>query len=134
MTRKEFISTLGLGAAFVLTTSCLSSCTKDNTSLVDFTLDLSDLSNTLLATNGNYVIKNGVVVARTINGDLVAATVTCSHEGQKQVTYDKDANNFHCSAHGARFDLQGGGLNSAGNKGLTIYNTSVNGNILRVYS
>ncbi len=133
MTRKEFLNTLGLGAAFVLTTNCLSSCAKD-TNPVDFTLDLSDPSNAVLATNGNYVVRNGAVVARTISGDLVAATVTCSHEGEKQVQYDKSKNNFLCTAHDARFDLQGNGLNGNGNKGLTIYQTSVSGNILRVFS
>ncbi len=134
MTRKEFLGTLGIGAAFILTTNCLSSCTKDNTVPVDFTLDLSDPTNASLATNGNYVVRNGAVVARTINGDLVAATVTCSHEGQKQVQYDKSANNFYCTAHGARFDLNGGAMNNNGSRGLTIYKTSVSGTMLRVYS
>lgn len=134
MTRKEFLNTLGLGAAFILTTNCLSSCSKENNGPIDFTMDLSDPSNASLATNGNYVVRNGAVVARTINGDLVAATVTCSHEGEKQVQYDKSNNNFHCTAHDARFDLQGSGLNGNGSKGLTIYQTSVSGNILRVFS
>lgn len=134
MTRKEFLGILGIGAAFLLTTNCLSSCTKDTTTPVDFDLDLSDPANASLATNGNYLVRNGVVVARSIHGDLVAATVTCSHQGQKQVQYDKTADNFHCTAHGARFDLSGSGLNSEGNRGLTVYKTSLTGTIVRVYS
>jgi nitrite reductase/ring-hydroxylating ferredoxin subunit len=134
MTRQEFLSTLGLGAAFVLTTNCLSSCAKDNSTSVDFTIDLSDANYASLKTNGNYLVINGTVVAKTTTGEYVAATVTCSHEGQKQVKYDKSSNNYYCTAHGARFDLQGGGLNNNGSGGLTVYKTTLTGTSLRVYS
>jgi hypothetical protein len=135
MTRQEFLSTLGLGAAFVLTTNCLSSCAKDSsTGPVDFTIDLSDVKYASLKTNGNYLVIDGTVVAKTTTGAYVAATVTCSHQGQKQVTYDKSSNNYYCTAHGARFDLQGGGLNNTGSGGLTVYKTTLTGTSLRVYS
>jgi len=137
MTRKEFIGTLGLGAAFALTATCLNSCTKDSTtpaSGVDFTIDLSDPTNVGLGTNGGYVVRNSVVIARTTAGALVAATVICSHEGQRQVIYDKSANGYYCNAHGARFDLNGKGLNGNGSGGLTIYKTTLTGNSLRIYS
>jgi cytochrome b6-f complex iron-sulfur subunit len=138
MTRKEFIGTLGLGAAFALTATCLNSCTKDSNTTtasgVDFTIDLSDPTNGGLGTNGGYVVRNSVVIARTTAGALVAATVICTHEGQRQVIYDKSANGFYCNAHGARFDLNGKGLNSNGSGGLTIYKTTLTGNSLRVYS
>lgn len=137
MTRKEFIGTLGLGAAFALTATCLNSCSTSNNgtpSSVDFTIDLSDPTNAGLATNGGYVVRNSVVIARTTAGALVAATVICSHEGQRQVIYDKSANGYYCTAHGARFDLNGKGLNGNGSGGLTIYKTTLTGNSLRVYS
>jgi cytochrome b6-f complex iron-sulfur subunit len=136
MTRKEFLNSLGLGAAFVLTTNCLNSCSKDNTTTatVDFTIDLADATNATLAINGSYVVRNNAVIARTNDGNLVAATLMCSHEGQKKVTYNKDTNEYLCTAHDARFDLQGAGLNSKGNKGLTIFQTSLTGTILRVFS
>jgi Rieske Fe-S protein len=135
MTRQEFLSTLGLGAAFVLTTNCLSSCAKESGGgPVDFTIDLADANYATLKTNGNYLVINGTVVAKTTAGEYVAATVTCSHQGQKQVTYDKANNNYYCTAHGARFDLQGDGLNNTGSGGLTVYKTSLTGNSLRVYS
>jgi cytochrome b6-f complex iron-sulfur subunit len=136
MTRKEFLNSLGLGAAFVLTTNCLNSCTKDSNTAdsVDFTIDLSDASNASLATNGSYVVRNNTVIARTNDGNLVAATLICSHEGEKKVTYNKATNEYLCTAHNARFDLQGAGLNSNGNKGLTIYQTSLTGTILRIFS
>jgi cytochrome b6-f complex iron-sulfur subunit len=136
MKRKEFIAKLGIGAAFVLTTNCLQSCTKDSAAdgPVDFTLDLKEAANATLAINGNYIVTNGVVVARANDGSYVAATVTCSHDNQKKVTYDKDTNQYYCTAHGAEFDLAGKGKNSLGNKGLTIYKTTLTGTTLRVYS
>jgi cytochrome b6-f complex iron-sulfur subunit len=137
MDRKQFLSTLGLGAAFALTASCLGSCKKTATTPsgpVDFTLDLTAAANTALNTNGGYVISNGCVVAKTTTGTYAAATQICSHEGRTQVIYDATNNNWYCTAHGARFNITGGGLNSNGSSGLTIYKTQLTGNMLRVYS
>jgi nitrite reductase/ring-hydroxylating ferredoxin subunit len=100
----------------------------------DFTLNLDDAANSALKTNGNYLISNGIVVAKTTTGEYVAATVTCSHEGRKEVLYDKANNRYRCTAHGAIFDLTGKGLNSEGSKGLTIYKTTLTGSSLRVFS
>jgi cytochrome b6-f complex iron-sulfur subunit len=137
MERREFLEKLGIGAAFVLTSSCLGSCTKTDyapTGTVDFTLDLSASANAALNTNGGYIISNKVVVARDTSGNYVAATQVCSHEGKVQVAYNKASNNYVCSAHNATFDLTGKGTNSNGSKGLTIYKTSLSGTSLRVYS
>jgi cytochrome b6-f complex iron-sulfur subunit len=134
MNRRDFISQLGIGAGFVLTTACLGSCKSDTPSPVDFTLNLDDAANAALKTNGGYIISNNTVVAKDINGNYVAATVICSHEGLKQVAYDKANNRYNCSAHGAQFDLKGKGLNNNGSKGLTVYQTSLTGNTLRVFS
>jgi Rieske Fe-S protein len=134
MTRQEFLNTLGLGAAFVLTTSCLQSCAKDPSTTVDFTLDLTNSAYAALKTNGNYIIYDNVVVARTTTGSYVAATLICSHQGQPQVTYDKTGNRFYCTAHGALYNLSGVGLNQEGANGLTIYKTTLTGTSLHVYS
>ena len=136
MERREFLEKLGIGAAFVLTSSCLGSCTKtDNapTGTVDFTLDLTASANAALTTNGGFIISNKVVVAKDTSGNYVAATQVCSHEGNVQVAYNKAANNYLCSAHGATFDLLGKGTNANGSKGLTIYKTSLSGTSLRVF-
>ena len=136
MTRNEFLSRLGMGAAFVLTTGCLGSCKKDTptpSNSVDFTLDLNAASNADLKTPGLYVIVNDVVVARTLDGGYAAATVICSHEGRKEISYTS-ANEWECGAHGARFSVAGKGLNSEGSKGLKIYNTTLTGTSLRVFS
>ena len=135
MKRKEFLRKLGLGAAFVLTTSCFGGCSKEaiDTGPVQLELDLADPQYASLLTKGNYiVIDKSVVVARTTDGEYVAATVVCSHEDKKKIILNNDE--WFCTDHDARFSLSGEGLNSKGSKGLAIYNTSLNGDILTVYS
>ena len=135
MERRQFLESLGIGAAFVLTASCLQSCSKTSGGgAVDFTLDLSATENKALLTNGGFVKVNGVVVAKDTSGNLVAATQTCSHEGNVAVSYNSGANEFQCSVHGARFSLTGAGLNANGSGGLTIYKTTLTGTSLRVFS
>lgn len=132
MERREFLEKLGLGAAFVLTASCLGSCTADSGSMPTpttdtFTVDLNSSEAANLKTNGGFIIKNRVVIARRVdNGEYVAATIVCSHEGTEKVFYQKSANEFQCTTHGARFSLTGQGLNTNGARGLKIYTTSLN--------
>ena len=137
MERRDFLEKLGIGAAFVLTSSCLGGCSKtDDAPTIDFTVDLAAAANAALATNGGFIINaaNKVVVARDTSGNYVAATQVCSHEGNVQVAYNKATNNYQCSAHGATFDLLGKGTNANGSKGLKIYKTTLTGTKLRVYS
>lgn len=136
MNRKEFLETLGLGAAFALTATCLGGCYQDNAlSLmgdVDFTLDLSAAANANLQQNGGYIIKDRVVVARNNAGEYVAATQLCSHEDKYKIVF-RD-NEWFCTDHDARFDQAGNGLNNKGRKGITIYQTALEGTTLRVFS
>ncbi len=137
MERRKFLESIGIGAAFAITATCLGSCKKDAvtpTGTVDFTLDLLSADNLKLNTFGGYIIKNQVVVARTKDGNYAAATVICSHEGRQQIVYDVANNEYNCTAHQARFDLNGKGLNGNGSNGLTIYKTTLTGTNLRVYS
>jgi cytochrome b6-f complex iron-sulfur subunit len=134
MDRRDFLSQLGIGASFVLATACLGSCKTETVGPVDFTLNLDDAANAALKTNGSYIVSNNVVVARTNAGTYAAATVICSHEQQKQVTYRKSSNTYFCTAHSAEFDLTGKGLNGNGSKGLTIFQTALTGTSLRVFS
>ena len=135
MDRKEFLSKLGLGAAFVLTATCLGSCAGEVLAPmgnVDFTLDLTDPSNSKLANNGGYIIKDRVVVAKDMSGNYVAATQRCSHDGTHAIIL-KD-NEWFCTDHAAKFNLEGTGLNEKGKKNLTVYTTQLTGNLLRVFS
>ena len=136
MNRKEFISKLGVGTAFVLTTPCIIGCGKDGeepeVSDVDFTVDLNEFD--VLRSPGTFIIKNKVVVANNIDGQYIAATVTCSHENLDQIKYDKFTDNWECTAHGARYTQDGEGLNANGAGGLTTFNVTQDGDILRVFS
>ncbi len=136
MNRKEFLEKIGIGAALALTATCLGACSKNNDlqplGEISLTLDLTDASNAALLKNGGYIINNRIVIARTNSGDYVAATQRCSHEGTYAIILKNDE--WLCTDHDARFDLTGNGLNSNGNKGLTIYKTSLNGEILTISS
>lgn len=111
---------------------------------VDFTIDLSDPQYGALSTPGNFVvINNQFVVARANNGDYVAATRLCSHQAYYKIEYWSQYNEWVCTEHGAAFDLNGNGTTTTeiqnsvdptyNDNGLTIYNTSLNGNMLRVF-
>lgn len=139
MERRDFIAKISLGAAFALTFSCLGACSKDNEVIVlpngtstDFEIDLTDSANAALLNSGGYIIKNKVVVAKDNSGANVAATQICSHENKPRVILKN--NQWYCPEHGAKFDLSGNGLNNDAKRGLTIYKTALNGNLLRVFS
>ena len=89
-----------------------------------FTLNLEDTANANLKTNGGYVIKNDVVIAKTMTGTFVTVTLICSHQQLKQVTFTKN-NEFYCTAHEARYDTMGKCLNQNGSNGLKTYPTKL---------
>ncbi|MCJ7467858.1 MAG: Rieske (2Fe-2S) protein [Maribacter sp.] len=147
MERKEFLRSVGAGAAFAITFACLGGCLKedpnplttedpnantppDPVTGVLFTVDLSASTSSKLQNTGGYLTKNNVVVAKDLKGEYVAATVVCSHELRKDIIFNNDE--FYCTAHGARFDLTGKGINNDGKRGLRIYATSLEGNILSI--
>lgn len=138
MNRKEFLSTLGLGAAAVACSYCLNGCKPlDNPASaptnVDFTLDLTASSNAALKTNGGYIYNEGVIVARTGNGIYVALSQTCTHAGGT-VQYVSSKNAFYCPNHGSNFATNGNVINGPASSPLTAYHTSLTGTSLRVYS
>lgn len=140
MTRKDFFSKVGFGAALVLVPACIgglaSSCSTDDASStpapsgVDFTVDVSTGA---LAANGGYLVFKGIVIARTNTGTFLAVSAACTHEGTS-VKYVASGNSFHCPNHGANFSNSGQHLNGPGSANLTQYNTTLTGSSLRVYS
>lgn len=133
--RHEFLRKIGFAGsalAAVYFAGHLQSCTNDrvNPAPTNLTLDLTSSENSALKTNGGYVIKNGVVIARSNTGAYIAATLTCSHEGKNQITYQTD--HFYCTAHGAKYDNTGKGLNSEGKNGIAVYTTTLTGTTLTV--
>jgi Rieske Fe-S protein len=145
MERKDFLRSLGAGAAFALTFPCLQGCSKEDDNGdkvvqptgVDFTIDLNSTEGQKLANNGSFILKNLVVVVKDLDGNFVAATQVCSHESYDQVRFiTNDGGVFYCDVHGSRFALDGAPLNQVDSKTakpLKIYNTELNGAILRVF-
>ena len=146
MERKKFLRTLGAGAAFAITFPCLGSCSKYSEiegnivvqpTDVDFTIDLNSPEAAKLMINGGFILvkssailkSTDVVVVRNLEGELVAAT--------DQVRFvNQDGGIFYCDVHGSRFSQTGTPLNEIPNstsKALKIYNTSLEGSILRVF-
>ncbi len=147
MERKQFLRSLGAGAAFALTFPCLQGCSNDEADTpgnivveptgVDFTIDLTASEASKLADNGGFILKDLVVVAKNLEGQFVAASQVCSHQAYDQVRFvTNDGGIFYCDVHGSRFEQNGSPLNQVdGNtaKQLKVYNTELNGDILRVF-
>ncbi len=139
ITRITFLKNLGLKGAALMAVYCtgqsLTACQNDSAIDplgADVVLDLTDSKYAALnATNGYVVLgSQNIVVARTSSGQYVAVTLICSHEHEREVIFK--AGEFYCTAHGARFDSAGKGLNSEGKKGLTTYPTSLSGTTLTI--
>lgn len=138
MERKEFLSLVGKGAGSVLFLSILEACSKNTSSLtpsgpVDFTLDLTNSQYSSLKTAGGYVYSNGIIVAQTVNGDYLAVSAACTHQGT-YVQYVTSNNSFYCPSHGSDFSTTGSVLRGPANVPLTQYKTALSGNSLHVYS
>ena len=142
MKRKKFLKTLGASAAFAVAYPCLHGCSSDSEDLVtfpvpdgiDFIVDLTSTEAAPLAENGGFILKDFVVIARNLEGQLVAASQICSHQQTEEVRFlTIDGGIFRCSTHGSRFDQNGTPLNTITNNPLKIFNTEVNGDILRVF-
>jgi len=153
MERKEFLKTLGAGAAFAITFSCLHGCSDKGggeepllpvPTGVDFTIDLSASSSSNLQNNGGFIFvkskatftENDIIVVRNLEGNLVAASKICSAHGNPQIEFFNENNGiFICGHQGARFNQVGDPLNSISEgRPLKIFQTELlPNNILRIF-
>lgn len=145
MERKQFLRSLGAGAAFALTFQCMHGCSKDENNGevvaqptgIDFTIDLTSSEGVKLATNGSFILKELVVVAKNLEGDFVAASQICSHQSYDQVRFvSNEGGIFYCDVHGSKFEQNGTPKNQVdanAAKPLKVYKTEVNGDMLRVF-
>ncbi|MFS4467277.1 ubiquinol-cytochrome c reductase iron-sulfur subunit [Maribacter sp. 2210JD10-5] len=147
MERKQFLKSLGAGAAFAITFPCLGGCSKDGDEIdgdivkqptgIDFTIDLDSAEAANLANDGGFILKNLVVVAKNLEGEFVAATQVCSHQQYDQVRFVSEQGGiFYCDVHGSRFGQDGAPLNSISNstpKPIRIYNIEQEGRMLRIF-
>lgn len=141
MDRKEFLSLLGLTVGGGVAISCLGGCTKESVvnpgggsgggGNVDFTLDLNAAENAALNNNGGFLVKNGVIVARTTGGVYIAVAAACTHEGTI-IQYQGNNSRFSCPNHGSTFSESGGVLNGPATTALRQYKTELSGTNLRV--
>lgn len=152
MERKAFLKTLGAGAAFALTFSCLHGCSDKGGGeepLVPeipeggFIIDLNATTSANLQNNGGFIFvkskstftQNDVIVVRNLEGNLVAASKYCSHEGNPNVSFlQENGGIYECDVHGSRFSQNGTPLNSITTNPLKIYNTELlANNMLRIF-
>lgn len=137
MNRKNFLKLLGLSASSFVALNVLSSCSSDDSTTgpinVDFTIDLDDPNYSFLKMKGEFLIKNNVLIAHTIDDSYVAISAICSHES-KRITYDDVNDNFLCTKHGSKFSKNGEVLKGPANKSLKRYLVELNGSLLRVHS
>lgn len=141
MERKEFLRTLGAGAAFALAFPCVNGCTKGADSDpkpiptgIDFTIDLGGPDGTALQNPGDFILRQFVVVARNLQGNFVAASQVCSHQQTEEVRFvTAQGGIFQCSTHGSQFAQNGTPINAITSNPLKIFQTSLNGNLLRVF-
>ncbi|MFP5079914.1 ubiquinol-cytochrome c reductase iron-sulfur subunit [Pedobacter sp. JCM 36344] len=141
MDRKDFLNSMGMSAGAFALINCIgckksdnspSPDTKDSTGL-NFTLDLSLAANAALLTNGGSLVSNGVIVARTKTGNYIAVQRSCTHESYT-LTYQSVDSRFYCPNHGSTFSEGGTVTNGPASRSLTVYNTSLTGTSLRIYS
>lgn len=151
MERKAFLKSIGAGAAFAVLFPCVNGCSSDSDDLetfevtdgVDFTVDLNSQQAAPLAENGGYIaIKSNpelnyldIVVARNLEGQLIAASKICSHHQTEGIYFsDTDDGVFICSTHNSKFAQDGTSLNlNTTSNPLKIFNTELDGNMLRVF-
>jgi cytochrome b6-f complex iron-sulfur subunit len=141
MDRKEFLSTIGLTAASFALINCVGCSKKSDNGTsgvngpvsVDFKLDLTASANSALLTNGGYLASNGVIVAKTTAGNYIAVQQSCTHESYPLI-YQGSSQQFYCNNHGSAFTETGVVKNSPANRNLTVYQTTLTGTSLRVFS
>ena len=91
----------------------------------------SPLYTRLLNRNSYMVLGNTFVLALSREGRFIAATVVCSHENNRSVSYR--AGEWYCPEHGARYNMDGKGLNEYGTKGIKVYKTAFDGQTVIIY-
>jgi cytochrome b6-f complex iron-sulfur subunit len=159
MTRLEFLKSLGLSGATLFTVlatctmqSCSSSGSDDPTpnnptggggnasagvtgtttgNNIDFTVDLTNMSNSLLSSTGGSQVFGDVIVARTGATTFVALAKACTHQGTT-ITFRAANNDFFCPNHGSLFNLNGTVARDPATQALKVFTTTLNNNSLRV--
>ena len=150
MKRGEFLRSLGLSSAALMSFYCLGttltscSCKDDpapattpttgtGTGKTDFTLDLTTTDFSKLKTDGGFVYRDNIIVARVKGGTYVALARACTHQGT-DVQYRLTQDDFYCANHGSEFATSGAVEKGPAAQSLKVYKTtlSTDGNKLQV--
>ena len=155
MKRGEFLRSLGLSSAALMSFYCLGTLTscsdKDNpapatpapapptpgtgtgTGKIDFTLDLTTADFSKLKTDGGFVYRDNIIVARVKGGTYVALSKACTHQGT-DVQYRLADDDFWCSNHGSEFKTTGAVEKGPAAQPLKVFKTAIStdGNKLQV--
>ena len=141
MDRKEFIYKFGVGTAALTVCNCMIGCSGEDDvtgpepppANVDFTLDLNDPANSVLNNNGGSVYRDRIIVGRVNATTFIALSQTCTHQGTT-VLFELSNNRIHCPNHGSNYNLEGNVINGPATQALRKYNTTLTGNLLRIFS
>ncbi len=136
MDRKAFLSAIGASTGALVLSACLGGCKKSspgssNAPSVDFTIDLSQPAYAALQTAGGYVYANGVIIAKTLAGSIIAISEACSHEGAT-IVYQAGNDRFFCPRHGATYSDTGTVTQGPAQSSLKQYTVTVNGTSVRI--
>ncbi len=140
MDRKDFLTSLGIGAVVLTCADCFQGCSPVNgpgipapPSNVNLSLDLTASANSALKSPGGYIYNGGLIIAHLTNGSYVALSQTCTHQGGT-VQYLASSNVFFCPVHGSAFSTDGSVVNGPAGQALRKYNVSLSGTTLKVTS
>ncbi len=147
MKRGEFLRSLGLSSAALMSFYCLgttmTACSSDSddpaptpgtgSGKVDFTLDLTTTANSKLKTDGGFVYQDSIIVARVKGGTYVALAKACTHQGT-DVQYRLTEDDFWCNNHGSQFAKTGAVEVGPATQALKVYKATISsdGNKLQV--
>lgn len=155
ISRGDFVRSLGLNTAALMAFYCmgtsLTSCKKDDSTTpsaptttsgvtgtttgsgINFTIDLTNSSNSSLKTAGSALKVGDVFIANAKSG-YIAVQRLCTHQAQDALSYRLANDNILCSAHGSIFSTTGAVVQGPAATALTRYTTSLSadGNTLTV--
>jgi cytochrome b6-f complex iron-sulfur subunit len=137
MDRKQFLKSslllggLGLAGSAILVESCKKSSSTSSAQgpSVNFTLDLSQTSNSALNTVGGSVAANGVVVICSATNTYNALAQSCTHQG---CSLSYSSNKMVCPCHGGSFDMSGNVVSGPPSVPIKKYSVTKSGNILTI--
>lgn len=107
--------------------------TQNPPSNIGFTINLDDPNYSFLKNKGEFLIRDNIIVAHTIDDTYIAVSALCTHNSKK-ISYDYTNNNFFCPAHGSVFANEGTVIKGPAKKPLKQYLVELNGSLLRVHS